>query len=251
MFSITAKRPGIAVLLHRPQQRPSGGNYSTDVPVREKKITVTALTALKTHVGHQEQRHAVPDVFPDFSRGECGSWLGPASCPGLSPSRTEGGCDWRSPGTPPVSIGTEAHRGSAEEGLRVWYLPPSPPSYPPHTTHGSGVSSYIYTLQLRKGYLSYERIWYNNLQIVQHRMHVEKINHPMANARGIASFGWRKHCMSDGNLHPMDFYSHPVCSNENIRLTLQMGLMCSNHKPLPLNTIKGARLPTSGHVELS
>lgn len=49
----------------------------------------------------------------------------------------------------------------------------------------------------------------------------------------------------------MDFYSHPVCSNENIRLTLQMGLMCSNHKPLPLNTIKGARLPTSGHVELS
>lgn len=120
-----------------------------------------------------------------------------------------------------------------------------------HNTHGSGVSSYIYTLQLRKGYLSYERIWYNNLQIVQHRMHVEKINHPMANARGIASFGWRKHCMSDGNLHPMDFYSHPVCSNENIRLTLQMGLMCSNHKPLPLNTIKGARLPTSGHVELS
>ena len=51
------------------------------------------------------------------------------------PLGTEGGCDWTSPGTPPVSIGTEAHRGSAEEGLRVWYLPPSPPSYPPHTQH--------------------------------------------------------------------------------------------------------------------
>ncbi len=32
MFSNAANRPGIATLLHRPQQRPSGGNYFTSAP---------------------------------------------------------------------------------------------------------------------------------------------------------------------------------------------------------------------------
>ena len=134
MFSITAKRPGIAVLLHRPQQRPSGGNYSTGDPVSEKKKKIT-LTALKTHVGHQEQRHAVPDVFPDFSRGECGSWLGPASCPGLSLSARREGVIGRVRG--PHLFPLEQRRTVAprRRGSESGTCPPSPPSYPPHTQH--------------------------------------------------------------------------------------------------------------------
>lgn len=107
------------------------------------------------------------------------------------PLGTEGGCDWTSPGTPPVSIGTEAHRGSAEEGLRVWYLPPLSSLLPStHTTHTGVVCLPVFT-----HYNSVKVVFVmNRCDIITCRLfdadlHVKKINHLMANTRGIASFG--------------------------------------------------------------
>lgn len=101
-----------------------------------------ALLMFRSHSFADTRRPAGTHTvcLPDFSCGECGSWLGTASWSGLPPPLHA----WREGviggvrGVPPVSIGTEAHRGSLKEGLKLWYRPPPPlsiPSYPPSSTH--------------------------------------------------------------------------------------------------------------------
>lgn len=84
-----------------------------------------AVAASQTRADRQEQRRAWGQMCAsDFSRAECGSWVGTASCPGSPPRARREGVIGGVRGVPPVSIGTEEHRGSLREGLRLRYLPP-------------------------------------------------------------------------------------------------------------------------------
>ncbi|KAK5930405.1 hypothetical protein CgunFtcFv8_026641 [Champsocephalus gunnari] len=129
MLSIAANRPS-AGTLHSPQQRPSGDNSSSSAPAHRSPAKIHR-NSFKNTCRNSDMRGQM--CFHDFScvRVEVG-WV----LPGLPP-RTEGGCDWRRPGIPPASIGTEAYRGSEEEGLKGWYLPPP---FPPQTHTHLGIT---------------------------------------------------------------------------------------------------------------
>lgn len=69
-------------------------------------------------------------VYGEFSLcGGLGSWSGPAFCPGLSARTDCEGVIGGVRGFPPVSIGTESHRGSDGGGARS--LVPAPFLYAP------------------------------------------------------------------------------------------------------------------------
>lgn len=132
MLSIAANRPS-AGTLHSPQQRPSGDNSSSSAPAHRSPAKIHRNSFKNTCRNTETATCGDRCVFPTFP--VC-VWKLVGSCPG-SPPRTEGGCDWRRPGIPPASIGTEAYRGSEEEGLKGWYLPPP---FPPQTHTHLGIT---------------------------------------------------------------------------------------------------------------
>lgn len=144
MFSIAANCSNIATLLHRPQQRPSGGNYFTNAPANRRPPNLYGNRFKNTHSRPGTATRGDRCVFPTFPEVavELG-WVLPPALASPSP-RPEGGCDWRSAGIPPVSIGTKAHRGYLEAGLYVRYLPSVSPLLP-HTVDCRALHAHKHT----------------------------------------------------------------------------------------------------------
>lgn len=118
---------------------------------RSAEVAVVAAAASdrgKADENQLEVRQA--RVYGEFSLcGGLGSWSGPAFCPGLSARTDCEGVIGGVRGFPPVSIGTESHRGSDGGGARTLvpapflYAPPADPRRTERCLGGGGRDPHV------------------------------------------------------------------------------------------------------------